>query len=145
MDPIILATAAMAILKPLVKKGAEAAAGEIGKDGVNAGKRLLDALRARWQGDPIAEAKLEALSAEEPTSADEDALAADLNGDQVLAGQVDNIIKTELPKLYVELTAADAGTMTGAEIGTMLRGELTVKMRAGKVGKMYGAKFNQVG
>lgn len=145
MDPVVLATAAVAILKPLLQKGAEAAAGEIGKTGVNAGKGLLDALRASWRGDLDAEAKLEALKTEAPTPAAEEALVADLKKDQALAGQVAVIIKTELPKLYVELTAGEAGTMTGAGIGKLLRGEVTVKMRADKVKSMTGGKIDQFG
>jgi len=58
MDPVTLATAAVAALSPYLAKAGEAFAKEAGKEGVSIGEAILKSLWGRWRGNPVAEAQL---------------------------------------------------------------------------------------
>ena len=90
MDPVILASAAVALLSPYLAKVGEGAAKKIGEDTVEAGGRLLGWMRAKLGGR--AKEALDDLAAK-PDSEDNQAdlrkqLAKALEADPALAAEL---------------------------------------------------------
>ncbi len=120
MDPATLATAAVAVLSPYLKKVAEKAAEKVGDLAVEATEKLFGFLKGKLGGRPAA---AEALADVEKAPADADALGA-LRVQLRKLAEADEEFRTELAKRLADpaLAAAVRATQTSTVIGDNNKG-----------------------
>lgn len=147
MDPVSMASTAVAMLAPWLMKASEAAASEIGKKSLKAGDKLLRLLWSRWKGKPEEQRLVEATSGEETAKANlQSALAVELASDNDFAEHVKAILSQETgPELSIDQDVEDAEELTGAEISKILRGKITIVQSAKGVKKVTGARGDLFG
>lgn len=146
MEPLALASSAVALLLPYLAKGAEAAAGELGKRGVGVGEKIFVALRARWTGKPEAE-NLNALK-DNPDAARApviEALEREIKGDTSFADALAALVNQAAPEFVIEMNINQAETLVGAKIGKASRGKLSAKISGGKVSSATGFEIDEFG
>lgn len=147
MDPVAIATAAIAALAPYLVKAGEAVATELGKRGLTKGEAILRALWSRWGGRPDAKERLASYVADPATGREEltATLAGDIAADPSFASALDTLLKGGPPEVFVRQTIGEADEVIGAEIEEMLRGRLEVEQKVRKAGTVTGAKIGRMG
>ena len=125
MEPVSLAAGVVAVLTPLLSKGAEAFMDEVGKSVFEKASSLWSGLRAKWQGEAVQENMLDRYAAKPGTyqTSIQDMLAETLQADpdfaRLLAGLMEDI-KQAGPELNIimEIETAEAEVMGLASTGT---------------------------
>jgi hypothetical protein len=147
MDPIQLASIVLTALAPFAVKGGEAVAGELGKQALAGGERVIKALWTRWRGNTEREASLAAFVAGVDGAAEalKLAIAVEAASGPNFAETLRTLIAGEEPKVDVEQVAEDGRTMTGAEIAEMIRGRVKVKQTGKGVKNLRGAVVGTLG
>jgi hypothetical protein len=147
MDPVSLATGAVAALTPYLVKSGEAVAGELGKKALTAGESILKALWSRWRDKPQSQERLTNF-VKNPDAGREGltmALVAEVATDKTFAEALDRLLKGDPPELFISQVFKDATEVTGAEVQEMIRGHLTVTQEIDKAAKVTGLKLGKMG
>ncbi len=127
MDPISLASAAVALLAPFARKGAEAIATELGKKTTSAAAALLKALSARWADKVEPKAALQSYL-QDPAATDRlvAALSTEIKTDGVFKTELQRLIQGNRPEVFVKQVVTDTDDVLGAKVREMTRGLLSV-------------------
>lgn len=161
-----IATSAIAILTPFLKKGAEKFAEEIGKSveesGGEAGKRvgeivvdktkkLFDKLKQKLSGNEEAEMNLKLFERNPDNYAEnfQKVLATELDKDKNFAQEVDglvNEIKESSPQIVTIIENAKAKNITGTDIDDMKSGSSRTEIRGSTADEsIVGTRVKRVG
>jgi hypothetical protein len=144
MDPVTIATGALAILVPYLKRGAEeftAAAGEVAYQKT---KALLADLKRRWSGDREAIGQLEQLerNPDRYRPVVEDILKEKLQGDPGLAQQLTQYLQDVGPTIDVVQRLKDADTVVGVDTDEG-RGTMRVTQEIDKSANVTGVRIRR--
>lgn len=148
MDPISLASAAMAVLSPYLIKAGEHAAEAIGEKAVDKAGAILTGVWARWRGKPDAEKHLLAYVKDPSTGRDAmtAALAVEVAGDPEFARLLGDLLdEKERPEIFIEQLAEKNGNLIGAQIRELYRGRLTITQTLKEGGTAVGLVSDSVG
>lgn len=147
MDPVTIATTALAVLTPYLAKGGETLASELSKQGLAKGEAVLQALWARWRGKPQAEARLASFVADPAAGRDamSAALAVEATADPDFAAALDAMLKGGPADVFIEQAVGKAGEITGAQIREMLSGRVQVRQTVEEATKVVGVAIDRLG
>lgn len=148
MDPATLATAVIAILTPYVTKTAKEVIEAAGQLGYDKAKKLLETLKLRWSGDPVAADHLQRFEKKPEVHAPalQELVQEKLQTDPQLAADVAQTVKEIGPQLQVFIKMADAENLTGLDVGEMTgnaNAKVTLDLEKGK--NVTGAKIGKLG
>lgn len=125
MDPVSLATAAIAALSPYLVKAGEGIAQEIGKQALAKAEAILKGLWSRWRDKPDAEKRLAAYveDSSKGKEAMTAALAVEIAGDPEFARMLEALLAgSAQPEVFIKQVAEKDGTLIGVDVvGTDVR------------------------
>jgi hypothetical protein len=161
MDPITmtLATSAIAILTPFLKKGAEKFAEEFGGEAgkkvgeivVDKTKKLFGKLKEKLSGNEEAEMNLKLFEKNPDNYSDnfQKVLATELDKDKNFAQEVDGLvkdIKDASPQIVTIIEKAKAKNITGTDIEDMKSGSSRTEIRDSTAeDSLVGTRVKRVG
>jgi hypothetical protein len=151
MDPITitaLTTNVMAVLLPLISKGAEAFASEVGKGAYEKAKAMLTILKERWSEDNEAVDNLTRFEANpkryEPVLSD--ILQEKLSTDQDLAARLSQLLQEmDVASLEIIQRIDKAEGVTGLDAEEMTGGSAKVMQEIKDAKNTIGAKIKKLG
>lgn len=147
MDPVTLATAAVATLTPYLAKASEEFAKEAGKKGFATAEALLKALWGRWRGNSQAASRLQQFVTNPDVGRESFTLAlvAEVASDKPFADALQALLNGAPPEVFVDQTAKNVRDLTGAEIKEIVRGHVTINQDVEKADNVIGAKIDRLG
>lgn len=149
MDPIIAGIGAKVadILLPLVKKGAQQFAKEVGVAACEKAESMLKALRVRLSGDKTATDMLSEFEKDpegyRPVL--EKIIQKKVDQDNDLATELIKLLKDMGPTLKVIQKMKEAEDVTGMEAEEMTEGSVEVVEEFEKAKKIIGVKIGRIG
>jgi hypothetical protein len=152
MDPATIAAGAMAVLRPLLSKGVEVFADEVGEIVGAKARSLWDSLKARWAGAAVREDMLTRFEAKPDVygAAVHDLLVEALGQDEDLAKDLARVlaeIKKAGPDLRIAIdiqTAEDE--VVGLEAQELNSGTVATTIEIDQArGKVTGNKIDRIG
>jgi hypothetical protein len=149
MDPTIvdLATKSMAVLLPLVSKGAEEFASKVGDVAYEKAKTLLATLKQKWSGDKEATESLVRFE-EKPERYKTvlgDILQEKLAEDRDLASQVARLLQEMGPTLEIIQQMEEGKDIIGLKAGEMRSGRARISQNITKAEGVTGAEIDTLG
>jgi hypothetical protein len=149
MDPVTLAAAAVALLKPFLARSSDEFAGQAGNAAWRLAERLFDRLRGAATESRSARASLRDLQrAPERSQAAEEAICHALERDPALAEEVGAIIaqvKKLGPTVVVTQRIKEAEDAVGVKAGRLRAGSVDVSQDVEKADRVTGAEFDEIG
>lgn len=147
MDPVSIATAVMAVLGPYLTKAGEAVAEELGKQTLVKGEALLKTLWSRFTGKSKAEGVLAAYAADPVKGRDAlfGTLVAELVQDPGFVEQLDGVLHSDQPDVYIKQFAGEDADITGAKIRELLSGHLKVVQEVRDGARAVGIEVDSFG
>lgn len=147
MDPVTIATAALAILAPFARKSAEEFMRAAGEVGYERAKRLFATLKERWSGDEEASTVLTQFERKPGRYQGvlEEVLKEKLEADPGLTSELDQQLRDFGPELQVIQRMGVGEDVTGAEIGDVREGRIGVEQEIEEAKRVIGARIGTVG
>ncbi len=142
MDIATTIAAAMTMLSPLIKKGAEGMAEEIGKSVVTQAGGLLKVLLERWRGKPGAEDAIRGFL-RDPVSNREmlrTMLLAQVSADPELRRALERLVAGDAADIVVKLVADQSGQAIGMLGGEVEGRTVLIEVDAKNVTRAVGAE-----
>jgi hypothetical protein len=147
MDPVTIATGAVAALMPFLAKAGDGVVEELGKQALVKGEAILQTLWSRWRGKPEAEARLAKVVANPGRGRDElvAALAVELTSDPVFANALKDLLDDGSPEIVVRQAIGKDSEATGADIREMQSGRALIEQILQEGARATGFKADLVG
>jgi len=150
MDPLTLAAAVIALLKPFATKAADQFAGEAGRAVWDKTAALLTRLRSALTKDPAVRDGVDEFVREPDAQADaaQALLAQEFQRDPALRAEIEALIadiKRAGPQVAVVQQMKVAEDVVGIEARRMSRGSASVRQDADHAVRMTGAKIDEIG
>ena len=150
MDPLTLAAAVIALLKPFVTKASDQFAGEAGRAVWDKTAALLTRLRSALTKDPAVRDRVDEFVREPDAQADgaQALLAQEFQRDPALRAEIEALIadiKRAGPQVAVVQQMKVVEDVVGIEARRMGRGSASVRQDADHAVRMTGAKIDEIG
>jgi hypothetical protein len=147
MDPVTIATAAIAILTPYVKDAGQELVKTVGEIAVQKTKRLLGWLKEQFTGDPVASKDLERFK-KDPAAFEpglKAAITEKAQADPVFAGELKKQVDEIGPLLNIRVTIDDGEDVLGLKAGKVHGGKINVDIDMHKGKNVKGADVTDFG
>lgn len=150
MDPLTLAAAVVALLKPFITKAADQFAGEAGRAVWDKTATLFTRVRSTLAKDPAVRDTVDKFVREPDAQADavQAALARDFQCDPAFFAEVEALIadiKRTGPHVAVVQQMKVAEDVVGIEAKRMGRGSASVRQETDHAIRMTGARIDEIG
>ena len=147
---LALASKAIKVLAPYVKKGFEKFAGDVGEVAAKKVKGLFDTIKARLAGDKFASDSLERFEKKPEAYMDsvKEVLKDKLVEDKNFEKELDGLLKELGPIIEIfQDVKVVKGKLIGIDADKMTRGKGKVTQRSDEItenGEVVGAKFGEI-
>jgi len=147
MDPVTLAGSVIAILTPYVTKGAKELIETVGEVAYDHAKKLLNTLKARWSGDPVASDSLARFEKKPEVHAPalQEIVEERLANDAQLREEISQTVKDIGPKLNILVKMTKGQGVTALDAENVTRGDVNVTVDIGDGTNITGAKIKNLG
>jgi hypothetical protein len=146
MDPVTIGTTVVTLLAPYVADAGKELVKAVGEAGVERAKALLQTLRSRLAGDPLATRDLERFEKDPTTYAPglQETIAARAQEDPAFSSEIEKQLDGAGPIVEIIQQFTHAKNLTGADVETAAAGSFSIAQKGETADDVTGFKAKTV-